>query len=78
VADFVTPDGGNASRLSHYDAELDRPEHLRDERLVEIVAECLNRWDAFPTIPGSKRWSTNGRTALVELEYRLAMERQRV
>lgn len=55
-----------------------RPEHLTDQRLVEIAAECLRRWEAFPTIPGSLRWSRNGITALVELEYRLSQERARV
>ena len=55
----------------HSDAELAHPEHLSDERLVEIVRQCLRRWDAFPTIPGSRRWARNGGVALTELETRL-------
>jgi len=55
----------------HADVELNQPEHLSDERLVEIVDECLRRWDAFPTIPGSRRWARNGGIALTEIARRL-------
>lgn len=55
----------------HADAELARPEHLPDERLVEIISECLRRWDAYPSIPGSRRWARNGGVALTELAGRL-------
>jgi hypothetical protein len=58
--------------VSHTDSELSLPEHLTSERLVEIVAECLNRWGAYPTIPGSLRWQRNGMVALRQLEYRLS------
>lgn len=54
----------------HLDAELDRPEELTDERLTAIIHECLQRWEGFPTIPGSRRWSVNGKTALRELSRR--------
>jgi hypothetical protein len=56
----------------HLDAELNQPEELTSERLAEIVYECLQRWDGYPTIPGSRRWSVNGRTALRELVKRLS------
>jgi hypothetical protein len=55
----------------HRDDELNRPEHLPTERLVEIAAECLRRWAAYPTIPGSLRWERNGLLALRELAKRV-------
>lgn len=58
-------------RELHTDAELGRPDQLPTGRLTEIVAQCLRKWDGYPTIPGSLRWRRNGITALVELESRL-------
>ena len=56
----------------HRDAELDQPQNLSDERLWEIVLECLVKWQAYPSIPGSLRWSRNGITAASELYKRAA------
>lgn len=55
----------------HLDAELDQPGDLATDRLADIARECLQRWDGFPTIPGSRRWSVNGTMAVHELERRV-------
>lgn len=60
------------AREPHTDAELNEPRDLSTGRLVEIVSQCLLKWQAYPTITGSLRWSRNGTTALNELALRLA------
>lgn len=53
------------------DAELNEPRNLTCERLIEIAAQCVGRWHAYPSIPGGLRWARNGMTALFELHMRV-------
>jgi hypothetical protein len=66
----VLPARSTAAR-GHRDDELNDPRVLSDRRLLDIVGECVSKWDAFPTIPGSRRWFRNGGVALAEIERRL-------
>ena len=54
----------------HRDDELANPELLSDERLGEIVAQCLRKLDALPTVPGTLRLYRNGVTSLIGIEGR--------
>lgn len=60
-----------ASAATHRDEELNDPRVVSDRRLLDIVQECLSRWHAYPSIPGSLRFARNGMTALMEIERRL-------
>lgn len=62
---------GDFHAALHRDDELADPRVLSDRRLVDIARQCLVKWDAYPTIPGSRRWARNGGVALSEIERRL-------
>lgn len=63
---------------NYNDAELDEPKILTNERLVEIIRQCLDKWEMFPSIPGSRRWFRNGGIALDELARRASVAESKV